>query len=266
MVFEQLFRVKWIKKKEGAFFIALLYSFIGLISAWLIFPANIGISSVAFISILMIPSLNKLLSLEENIEIREKKFSLMLLFKDHKDVFKVYAFLFFGVFITFALIALIFDNRTILDNFKPQLTTTGMAGNASANAGFLSLIYNNLLVFIVSFILSIAYGAGAIFFITWNASVWGVVFGFFARQSASFMNQNPFLHFINFILPFLPHTVTESLAYISAAIVGGVVSKAVLREKIFSKKFNHIITDSLLLFVLGLTLVIIAAFIEVNVN
>jgi branched-subunit amino acid transport protein len=66
-------------------------------------------------------------------------------------------------------------------------------------------------------------------------------------------------------MPILPHMITEALAYISAAIVGGVVSKAVLREKLFSKKFNHIITDALIFLTIGLILVVIAGIIEVNV-
>ena len=58
---------------------------------------------------------------------------------------------------------------------------------------------------------------------------------------------------------------TEAIAYISAAIAGGVVSKAVIREKLFSKKFHHIITDALILLGIGFVLVIIAGYLEVEV-
>ena len=40
---------------------------------------------------------------------------------------------------------------------------------------------------------------------------------------------------------------------------------AVLREKIFSKKFHHIITDALILLVIGIVLVIVAGIIEAGV-
>ncbi len=71
--------------------------------------------------------------------------------------------------------------------------------------------------------------------------------------------------FSSYILPILSHTITEALAYVSAAIVGGVVSKAVLREKLFSKKFHHIITDALMLLAIGIVLVIIVGLLETYV-
>ena len=57
--------------------------------------------------------------------------------------------------------------------------------------------------------------------------------------------------------------ITEAISYFSAAIVGGVVSKAVLREKVGSKKFHHIMTDAYILLAIGLGIVIIAGIIEV---
>ena len=68
MVLEQYFKVKWIERKEHAFFLGFIYSLIGIISARLIFPSSVGIMSIAFASILMIPSLSILLKLEENVE------------------------------------------------------------------------------------------------------------------------------------------------------------------------------------------------------
>ena len=265
MVFEQLFKIKWIERKEHAFFLGFIYSVIGLISAKLIFPANIGLMSIAFTSILLIPSLAMLLKLEENIETKENKLSIKRLFRDHKDIFKVYIFLFLGIFLAYSLTLLLFPEIIIQKIFETQLKTAGISGFAITQSTLFNLLANNLLVFIVAFILSLVYGAGSILFLTWNASVWGVVFAFFAKQSSTFTGQNPITEFIALLMPILPHMITEALAYISAAIVGGVVSKAVLREKLFSKKFNHIITDALIFLTIGLILVVIAGIIEVNV-
>ena len=102
MVFEQIFKTSWIEKRPRyAFLLGVFYSILGLASAYFIFGSNPGLMGVAFTSILLIPSLNRLLQDEENIEIREKKFSLKLLFKDHKDIFEIYTYLFFGVFFYF---------------------------------------------------------------------------------------------------------------------------------------------------------------------
>lgn len=265
MVFEQIFKLQWIERKEHAFFLGFVYSIIGLVSAKLIFPSNVGLMSIAFTSILLIPSLNLLLRMEENVEIRENKLSLKQLFKDHKDIFKVYTFMFLGIFLAYSLTSLLFPELTIQKLFGAQLRSAGISGFAVGQSQLFRLIMNNLLVFIVCFILSLIYGAGAVLFLTWNASVWGIVFSFFVKQSTSIGGINPFIEFWISLFPFLPHMVTEAIAYISAAIVGGVVSKAVLREKLFSKKFHHIITDALIFLVIGLVLVIIAGFIEVKI-
>jgi len=265
MVFEQLFKVKWIERKENAFFLGFVYTIVGLLSAKLIFPASVGLMSVAFTSILLIPSLAMLLKMEENIEIRENKLSIKRLFEDHKDIFKVYIFLFFGILLAYSLMTLFFPQATIQSLFSTQLKSAGLSGFAISSDILSSIIVNNLIIFVVSFVLSLIYGAGSILFITWNASVWGVVFALFAKQTASITAGNPLTEFAGLILPALPHMTTEAMAYISAAIVGGVVSKAVIREKLFSKKFNHVLTDAMIFLVIGFILVIIAGIIEVQV-
>jgi hypothetical protein len=264
MVFEQLFKVKWIERKEHAFFLGFVYSIIGLVSARFIFPSGFGLMSIAFTSILLIPSLAMLLKMEENVEIREKKLSLKLLFKDHKDIFKVYTFMFLGVFLAYSLIALLFPQLTIQKLFEAQLRAAGVRGFATFSGTLFSIVLNNLIVFVVCFILSLMYGAGAVLFLVWNASVWGVVFVYFIKEASAVIGMNPFVEFGSSILPFLPHMVTEAAAYVGAAITGGVVSKAVLREKLFSREFHHIITDALIFLALGIILVLIAGIIEIN--
>ena len=64
------------------------------------------------------------------------------------------------------------------------------------------------------------------------------------------------------MIPVFPHLFTEALSYFSAAIAGGVMSKAVVTENWFSERFNHVATDSLILFGMGVFLVIIAALLE----
>ena len=264
MVLEQLFKVQWIERKEHSFFLGFIYSMVGLISAKFIFPSNVGLMSVAFTSILLIPSLAVLLKLEENLEIREKKLSLKLLIRDHKEIFKVYLFMFLGVFSAYIFTTLLLSEETIGKLFATQLTSAGIHGFASSNNPLYQLIINNLIIFIVCFVLSLVYGAGSVLFLTWNASVWGVAFAFFVRQAANISGKNRVVEFFTSILPFMPHMLTEALSYVSAAIVGGVVSKAVLREKLFSKKFNHIVTDALILLVVGLFLVVVAGLIEIK--
>ena len=265
MVLEQIFKVRWIEAKEHAFFLGLIYSLVGFVSARYIFPSSTGLMAVAFTSILIIPSLSKLLLMEENVEIREKKFNLKQLFIDHEDILKVYFFLFLGVFTAFFMITLIFPMPDVSYMFFAQAKVIGLSGFAAKQAIFMNIITNNLTVLFVCLVLSLVYGAGSILFITWNASVWGVAFAFFAKEAVFLSSENPFFAFVMALMPSMPHMITEAFAYISAAIVGGVVSKAMLREKLFSKKFKHIITDALIFLGIGIVLVLIAAFVEVQV-
>lgn len=266
MVLEQIFRTRWLEQRPlYAFILGLCYSLVGIISAKLIFPTSTSLMAVAFTSILLIPSLNRLLSDEENVEIRENKFSIKMLFKDHKDIFEIYFYMFMGVFLTFGIIAVLLPNTTAVNVFSSQLKVAGITGQATGGFTITSIFMNNLLIFGVCFILSLVYGAGSVIFLTWNASVWGAVFGYVARESAGGgIGNNPIASFFILILPVMPHLVGEAVSYLSASIVGGVVSKAVLREKLFSEKFHHVLTDALLFLALGIILVIIAAIVEVK--
>ncbi len=262
MVLEQLFKAHWIKRRPLFMFVlAFSYTLIGIGSALIIFGKNPSLMSVAFISILLIPSLNTLLKYEENEPMRKKKFSIFGLFKDHKDILAIYLFLFLGIFFAYLLYAFFLSATATKHIFSSQLDVAGIAGGATFNGEFLSILINNIIVLIACFLLSLVYGAGSILFLTWNASAWGAIFGFLVKESAA--SQNPLIAFGIVILPVLPHLITEAASYLSAAIVGGVVSKAVLREKLFSKKFNYILTDGLLLLIFAFLLVLIAAFLEV---
>ncbi|MFH1511682.1 MAG: stage II sporulation protein M [Candidatus Woesearchaeota archaeon] len=264
MVLEQLLNLKSVEKKAiNVFFLGVVYTFIGIICARIIFPEYTGLMSVAFTSILLIPSLSFVLQLEENVEIREKKFALGVLFQDHKDIFKLYLSLFLGIFFAYAVTALVWPGSAIQVYFSPQTITAGISGAAVGGLSFSGILVNNLIVLVVCFVLSIIYGSGAVLFLTWNASVWGIVVGFFAKHAATVSNKSLVVAFVLAIVPILPHLVTEAASYVSAAIVGGVVSKAVIREQLFSKKFHHIITDAIILMVMAVLLIVVAAIVEV---
>jgi len=267
-MFEQIYTPKWlISKPRYGYLLGLVFAIFGIFSAKLIFGSNPGIMSVAFTSMLLMPLLNRLLNDAENKEIREKKLSLKGLFSDHWELFRIYIYIFLGILTTYAILTLVWSNAFSLNIFAPQLKVAGFAGKAfsAQSSQFASILWNNLIVLIVCFLLSFFYGAGSILFLAWNASVWGTVFGFVARQSAAASNTNPFIGFITLMIPVMPHLITEAVSYFSAAIVGGVVSEAVIKEKWMSKRFQHVLTDAVIFFILALILVVVAAYLEVYV-
>ena len=92
---EQLFDMKSIKGSSlNIVLIGIIYGFIGTFSALLLFPNYVSIMSLAFTSILLIPSIGYLIQKEENIVAKERHFSIRVLFKDHKDIMRLYILLF----------------------------------------------------------------------------------------------------------------------------------------------------------------------------
>ena len=265
MVLEQIIKIKVVEKKKYlAFLMGVAYSIIGIIFARIVFAGNSGLMAVAFIAILLLPSLSKFLLEEENAEIREKKLSLKMLFKDHKDIFEIYFFMFLGIFMTFAIIAAFFPMTLVTTLFGEQLhILSNYAGHAfSLSDPTWSIMLNNLKIVLVMFVMSFVYGSGGILLIAWNASVWGAIFGYIVNQSAHAGSGNPFWLFIITILPVLPHMVIEVVSYFMAAVSGGVLSKATLREKFGSTKFHHVLTDGLIMVGIAVVLVIIGAIVE----
>jgi len=269
MVLEQLYSSEWIEKKSRyAFLMGAGYAIIGIASAVFLFPNDSGLAAIAFTSLLILPSLNKLMSIEANQAARESKMNLFALFKDHNDIFKVYFFLFIGILLSFSFFSIIWPSITTSQVFQEQISVLGGAtGQAVAQGGlFSSLLANNAKVLVFCLLASFIYGSGAIFIITWNASVWGTIFGVIARESAIATGANPFAYFGLTLLAVFPHMMLEASSYFIAAISGGIVSKAVLREKPFSKRFTQIVNDGLIMFIVAMLVLVVAVYVETYIT
>jgi uncharacterized membrane protein SpoIIM required for sporulation len=265
MVLEQLYSAKWIEQKARyAFLMGLSYGILGIGTAILLFRDNPGLAAIAFTSLLVLPSLNNLLAIEEKQIAREKRFNILLLFRDHWDIIKVYIFLFLGMMLSFAFFSLVWPQLTTSQVFAQQFsfygTATGQAAYSSSS--FTAYLANNMIVLVIFLLLSFIYGAGSVLFLTWNASVWGTVFALLAKSGALASGRNPFIYFISIIVAVFLHMLLESGAYFLAIISGGIASKGVIKEKPFSENFNKIIQDSLIMFVIAIIVLVIAAYIE----
>ena len=134
MVLEQIYSVSWLRKKpKYTFLLGITYSILGLFLAILIFPKNPGLASIAFTSLIILPSLNKLFELEENKEAR-KKLDLRLwnLFKEQIDVVKIYLFLFLGMLLTYAFFSMWFPPLANSAIFSQQINLIGEVGRATS--------------------------------------------------------------------------------------------------------------------------------------
>jgi len=100
------------------------------------------------------------------------------------------------------------------------------------------------------------------FIITWNASVWGMVFANRSLELAPIAGKNPVVFFGLLFLTVLPHTALEALTYFTAAMSGGIASQGITREDFESERFEKILVHALILMAASLFLLILAAFME----
>ena len=278
--------------KGGAlhFFLAgAAYALLGIAVAQTIFPDNIGIVSVFFTSIALIPAINRLFALTELLEGREREVkgktasftelevhgrevSLRSLYEDNQKLFKAYLFSFFGIFLVFALLTLYLPGDQANHLFGEQSAFGPGGGNPAqqnqagqaVNPGdfFWSVLRNNLGVLVVAFLIALLFEYGTTFIVAWNASVWGHVFAAQAKNIVYVSGLSPGTQFLLILLSVLPHTVAEAGVYFLGAMAGGIMNKALAKERLFGERFNQIARHVGLTLLAALALLFVAAFLE----
>ncbi|MBU1974040.1 MAG: hypothetical protein KKH52_01440 [Nanoarchaeota archaeon] len=241
MVLERLFPKKWTEKKlKYALLIGFVYSSIAILISVLLFGKNSGLISVVLTSLLILPLLEDLLTKEEKKEEKEKRFSFKRLFIDNKKAALTYLFLFFGIFFTYALYVFIFHllDMNILSTFHGQLLLDFTKGGATFMfKDFGIILANNWWVLLTIFAVSLFIKDGAIFFITWNASSWGVILSYRAITSANYVTGSSIKFFLILLALSAPFLILEALAYVLVAISGNIIPKDVVKKSKYIHKF-----------------------------
>src|SRR3989338_6508011 len=99
---EQLYPLKLIERHwMFALLLGIAYSVIGIGTSVLLFPEDPAVVAVAFIAIMFLPTLNKLVKEEEDIESKKGEFDLFIFLKDHKHIFLIYLLFFLGTLLVF---------------------------------------------------------------------------------------------------------------------------------------------------------------------
>ncbi len=255
MVLEHLFPEDWLERKHRyAFILAVAYSTVGIVLARLLFAANSGIVSIAFTSLLLMPYLKKLLQREETKELKERRFTLRHFWLDNRQALLVYGTIFLGIYLTYTLYTFLlpllgFDVGGV---FREQLAfDVNLRGGAFGVSTFLGIFMNNWWILLACFLVALIAGDGALFFVAWNASTWGAIFGFRAVEAA--FNGGAFSPVVNLLIILaitLPHVALEGGAYILAAIAGGVLSDDVVSKRRAMGKFVYWFLSGIVFFII----------------
>jgi hypothetical protein len=267
MVLEHIFPEDWLEKKgKYAFILGVVYAIVGILLASILFRGDPALPAVAFTALLLLPELYKIFSIEERQESLEQKVSLRALWRDDANILRIYIFLFLGILLVYSVGTILMPQMQTNELFREQMEVRchqGFSGNAIIGSGlFFDLLSNNFLVLIACFILALLTGDGAIFLITWNASVWGTIFGATAKSAALFSGQSAFYMFGLVMLIVFPHMMIEAISYFLAAISGSVISKDVILEKFASHRFFEVFGLNLYLLLFALIFLVLGALVE----
>src|SRR3989344_4162939 len=189
-------------------------------------------------------------------------------------------FMFWGITLSFVAWYVFLPLESLNVVFDKQTTTIQAINNqVSGNAfqqlsTFSKILLNNIRVLAFAILFAFIYGAGAIFILTWNASIIGTAIGNFIRsnlsQYASLAGFEQFSAYLNVasygLLRYSLHGIPEILAYFYGGLAGGIISVAIIKKHYKNKKFSHILFDVSELLVISITFLLVAAFIEVYIT
>ena len=279
-MFELLLNPKKAERKPWElFFVGFFYASLAVLFVNWIFAGNpvfadhVSILTITFTVILSMPFIYFTMRLEEEKEVRYEQSML----KEHGKAILAFLWLFLGFLLAFSLVYILFPqfagqnfqsqieqycNINMPAHFKECVKQYG--GSASLTVAALSndklvdIFVNNIYVLIFSLITSIIFGAGAIFILAWNASVIATAIGIFSHSSIT--------NLPGALLRYMIHGLPEIAAYFTAALAGGIIGIAIIRNNMKGNKFWHIIKDSLDLIIISIIILVIAALIEVFVT
>ncbi len=261
------------------FFIGFLYATAATFLSLWIFKQYSSIVMVTLTVIAAVPLMYKTMKHEEKIDTELDEESKIL--RHHSKALSFLMFMFTGFLIAFTLWFVVLPADLVQVLFKSQLETiatinTKVSGNAVDQlTNIFSLIFlNNIKVLMFSIFFAFFYGAGAIFILTWNATVIAAATGSFikdkiAAYTVSIGSVNAFNYFNVFslgLLRYAIHGIPEIAAYFIGGIAGGIISVAMINHDIESDKFKNIMLDALDLTMLAVLVLFIAAILEVFVT
>lgn len=274
MVIESLLPIQRAENKPvSMLFLAFLYATIAVFVGVWIFPNYAGLTMVFFTVMALLPIMLRMISFEES-----KIFSRLANTLTHKDALPFFVFMFLGTVIAYTFWFIVFPETMVDTLFQIQINTieqinTNISGGFSA--GYMtSIIFNNLRVLFFVLLFSFIYGAGAIFILTWNASVIAVAIGNTARglissaaASTGAAGAATYFHAISLSsLRYLIHGIPEIGSYFVGGLAGGLISVAVIRHELFDQKFNKVLIDAMHLVLLSVGILLVSAVVEVFVS
>lgn len=262
-----------------AIYLVIISVFISLL---LLPPQYVSIGILTFITVGSIPLFNKIFSYSSYLFNYNKSF-----FTRHKKLLIILVYFFVGLFIAYSAFyffstesvretIFLTQNEEIegISYLRSSLTGEVSAIDSSTQAGFskvFSLILkNNIGVALRALLLSLFYGAGALFLIAWNASILATVISaeiFSSIAISGYGLLSPIIGLFNALfnlIGYIPHGLPEILTYFLISFAGAMIARD-LNKGIFSTEYKfRVLLDFLLMVGLALLLLVLGALIEAS--
>ena len=283
MVLEAL--IGWREAEHNSwkmFLLGLLYASIGLLLSYWVFYEYASMVMVFLTVLASAHIMHKLVDIEERVA--EKTNSETKILWHHARALKAFMALFLGFVIAYMFWYGVLDYQTTSVLFNAQDKTvayiTGKITGASpiqcapgetiCGLERFNLIFsNNIKVLLFALLFGFFYGYGAIFVLTWNASVLAAAAGAYWKLSMATSTGilNGIAAYMTSLLQYALHGIPEMLAFFMAALASGILGAGIIRKTWKDPEvFRRIIVDFLELGALSAIILLIAAILEVWVT
>jgi uncharacterized membrane protein SpoIIM required for sporulation len=254
-----------------------LYSSLAIFLSLWIFEEQASLVMVFLTVMAALPLMHATLSVEEEKDIALSQERTIL--REHARAIWFFLSLFLGFVIAFTLWYTVLPTTLAQKLFSTQTHTISTLNQqvtgALAQVGLVNKIFlNNVKVLIFCILFSFIYGSGAIFILSWNASVIGAAAGNFIRShmsataaSAGLAKVSGYLHASSLsVLRYAIHGIPEIAAYFIAGLSGGILSAAIIRHDFGTADFEKVLLDVSDLILISIFVLFVAALLEVFVT
>ncbi|MDP3990150.1 MAG: stage II sporulation protein M [archaeon] len=281
MVLELLLNPFQLKKRPWELFVVgMVYTAIAIFLSYFVFRDGAGLLMIFLIVLATLPTLYTTIKHEEEIDLVYDKEIMML--KEHTKVIIFLISLFMGI--TFALVLsyvllpsavvdsiFVLQQNAIANVIQTVNDDVILTGDITKLSLFGNIFINNIKVLFFCLVFSFLYGTGAMFILTWNASVIATAMGTLVKNelgNAAHLVGLPYLsaYFGAATFSFfryMTHGIIEIAAYFIAGLAGGIISIALIKHNLNEDK---VLVDALDLILISLGFLFVAAFVEVYIT
>ncbi|MDD9953398.1 MAG: stage II sporulation protein M [Candidatus Woesearchaeota archaeon] len=259
-------------------FLGFIYTTVAVFLAYMVFKSYASMTMVFLLTMAALPLMYQMTIMEEEKDL--EGYPELWLLKEHSKALSSMMWMFIGMCIAFMIWYAFLPSEMSSTLFSAQRETinaiNGKAtGLVSADFSIFTKIFlNNIRVLVFCILFSFLFGAGAIFILAWNASIIGAAMGNLVRTGLAELADATglalaagYFQVISYaLLRYVIHGIPEIGAYFVAGLAGGIVSIAVMKHDIATRKFEHVLLDSADLLLIALFLTLFAAILEVWVT